>query len=156
MVMHALSFISKLVSGTARVGAAFAVVGGTAYIGRRMGLEFLCQSGPNPLSGHCLGGPRWGGHDCRRVGHCPVQSCSVGGVENQRGIIRNRQSPRTETQEGSHARVRANVLRFLKSQNAKRFPGPTDSILLNSMVRAHLLMIDDPNWSFYFDQHVLF
>jgi hypothetical protein len=43
----------------------------------------------------------------------------------------------------------AAVLRFLKTNNTKRFPARQDSRVLSMMREACLLELDDPNWSIY-------
>jgi hypothetical protein len=49
--MDALSFISKIVSGTARVGAAFALVAVMTYTGQRMGVQCVDTSTQRPDPG---------------------------------------------------------------------------------------------------------
>ena len=41
----------------------------------------------------------------------------------------------------------ADVLRFVKSHNMKRFIAPANNTVLHQMHKACLLEIDDPNWS---------
>ena len=68
--MDPLSFISKIIGVSARVGTAVALAAGVVYVGRRAEIEFLVGLELYTLSGHYSCRALWRVFAKRRVGHC--------------------------------------------------------------------------------------
>jgi hypothetical protein len=143
-----LSFIAKLIGVTARVGAVFALSALCLYIGRRAGVEFFINLDPVIFQTIIVAGI---------VGVCSVVVELARGawlvLETLLPVYReHRISKRTALRNLAIEALPpecADVLRFLKSNNIRRFLAPNYNEKLEHMKSAGLLQVDDPNWSAY-------
>jgi hypothetical protein len=141
------SFLAKFFSVTARAGAILALAALTLYVGRRAGIEFFTGLDPLLFQAVIVAGI---------IGGCAVIVELV--ISIGRAVVHQwlpsyfeRRSSKQTALRNMEALTReyADVLRFLKSHNWKRFPAHADNRLLYLMKQACLLEIDDPNWSAY-------
>jgi hypothetical protein len=146
-----LAFISKLIGTTAKVGAAFAIAGVAVYFGRRSGIGFFIGLNDVVYQAIVVAGLVGAGSVAVEL----VVACGralrwLGGkitnISRKRAVHIRKRDNALRNMEALTFEY-AQVLRFLKSNDRKRFIASVDSGLLYSMVRAGLLEIDDPNWS---------
>ncbi len=148
-----LSFVAKIIGVTARVGAVVALAAGAVYLARRAGIEFFVTLDQTTFVAIILAGLIGAsavaveliiaiGKGIKWVGSWAARRLSASAERRteKRTALDNMKVLTPEF---------AMVLRFLKSQNLKRFPAPGQNDLLYRMERAFLLKIDDPNWSAY-------
>ena len=148
--MDPLTLISKVIEATGRVGAAFALAAGVVYVGRRSGVEFFTGLDSTVYQTVVLAGLDGAGTVAVELAIALWVRLRAKAARSYTAFSQTRTRKRTAIK-NMNALIPeyAEVLRFLKSNNAKRFPANADSQLLHLMQDACLLEIDDPNWSLY-------
>jgi hypothetical protein len=148
-----LSFLAKLIGTTARVGAAFALLAAVTYVCRKAGIDVFAALPDGLYQAIVVAGLLGAaivlvefviqvGRGLRQIGKWIAKKNRTRrrhAVERQTAI-KNMEVLTPEF---------ALVLRYLKSNNVKRFCAKANNDLLYRMSRAFLLKIDDPNWSAY-------
>jgi len=144
--LNPLAFIARFIGVTARVGATVALAALILWIGRSTRVGFFVKLDPVIFQSIVVAGI---------VGACGVV------VEVGRNIwlltsaslplyLEHRNSKRAALKNmAALTREQADVLRFLKAKNTRRFRASNYNRLLTEMIRACLLTVDDPNWSLY-------
>jgi hypothetical protein len=143
-----LSLITKIVGVTAPVGAVLFLTALSVYVGRREGIEFLITMDPTIFLFIMVAGI---------IGLWIVFVAAVRGIwlviETLMPVyIERRTTKRTALKNmavGALPREYADTLRFLKTNNQKRFFASNHNQMLQRMKWAFLLEIDDSNWSLY-------
>ncbi len=154
--MDPFSFIAKLIGATARVGGAIALAAAVVFFGRRVGVGFFVDVNESIYQAIVIAG---------LIGACivVVELVIVGGkgirwigskVSGGLAAMAERRNERRTALKNMAALTPqfAMTLRFLKSQNLKRFPAEADNSLLFQMRQAFLLKTDDPNLTAYSTQ----
>jgi hypothetical protein len=145
--LDAFSFLVKLFSLTARVGAIFVLAGLIFYAGYQVKIEFFTGLDPLLFQAVIVAGIIGG---CTVVVELAISTGRAVAGQWLPSYVQRRSSKRIALKNMDALTLEyADVLRFLKSHNIRRFPARESNSLLYSMKQACLLKIDDPNWSAY-------
>jgi hypothetical protein len=137
-----LAFISKLLGVTGKVGAAAAAVAAVIYYSRQQGISIFFNLNDKLFQTIIVAGLIGAAIVATDllVAFARFLRLLVSGISQHKTALKNMQSLTSEF---------AEVLRFLKSNNVKRFIAPNDNALLSEMRMAGLLIQDDPDWTVY-------
>jgi hypothetical protein len=140
-----LAFISKLLGITWKVGAAIAAVAAVIYYGRQQGISIFFNLNDKLFKTIIVAG---------LIGAVIVSIDLLVAFARLvlllvSRILQHKANKTALKNMQSLTREFAEVLRFLKSNNAKRFIAPNDNALLSEMQMAGLLIQDDPDWTVY-------
>jgi hypothetical protein len=148
-----LSFLAKLIGTTARVGAAFALLAVVTYVCRKAGIDVFAALPDGFYQAIVVAGLLGAaivlvelviqvGKGLRQIGKWIAKKNRT---RHRRAVERQTALKNMEVLTPEFALV----LRYLKSNNNRRFYAKASNDLLYRMSKALLLKIDDPNWSAY-------
>jgi hypothetical protein len=143
-----LTFIAKALGGTAVIGLGLAFAAFVFWAGRRANIDFFVGLDPKIYQSVIAAGIVGGCIVAAKIVTSAVTFASSKLKTVLAGHLERRVARRTALKNlNSLPQEFAAALRFVKTNNLQRFGAPGDNDLLYLMRQAHLMEIDDPNWS---------